>query len=137
MVKQKEKNHALAQAKAQLSSIKEYIRRLNAADDSYRNTGSESERESVEREIQEDALSVRVRSGWVSAPQNMKAEEFEILLCTGGPAVRIVGNLSKYSEPESARIEYQDWFTPWTEYRMDAEEEKTVLEYCRQFYFGE
>jgi hypothetical protein len=42
-----------------------------------------------------------------------KPSEFMILLCTGGPAVRIRGELDRYSEPEKPRIEYQDWFTPW------------------------
>jgi hypothetical protein len=30
---------------------------------------------------------------------------------TGGPAVRITGDLADYGEPETASIEYQDWFT--------------------------
>ena len=42
-------------------------------------------------------------------------EEFEILLCTGGPACRIVGDLDESCQPSSARIEHQDWGTPWTE----------------------
>ncbi|MDR6858912.1 hypothetical protein J2W96_005244 [Variovorax guangxiensis] len=42
-------------------------------------------------------------------------EEFEILLCTGGPTVRIVGDLDHHGEPDRARIEYQDWFEPWRE----------------------
>ena len=33
-----------------------------------------------------------------------------------GPHVRITGKLNQHGEPESARLEYQDWGTPWTEY---------------------
>lgn len=95
-----------------------------------------SEDEARER-IQEDALSVEVRSGWTIPGRPMQPEEYMILLCTGGPACRIVGDLSEHNEPESARIEHQDWFTPWTEYRLTSEEEEDVLTYARQFYFGE
>jgi len=42
--------------------------------------------------------------------------EFFILLCTGGPAVRIMGEIDDGLQPSRAWIEYQDWGTPWTEY---------------------
>ena len=89
--------------------------------------------------IQEDPLSVEVRSGWhtLGDKDGIKPEEYTILLCTGGPACRIIGTLNEYQEPETARIEHQDWGTPWTEYRLDADEEAVVLTYARQFYFGE
>jgi hypothetical protein len=85
--------------------------------------------------IEEDALSVEVRSGWCSPGSEMKAEEFCILLCTGGPAVRIRGELNEYGEPDRAWLECQDWFTPWTQV-FDVEQE-TLLAYARCFYFGE
>lgn len=85
--------------------------------------------------IQEDPLSVQVRSGWCDSGDTMEAEEFQILLCTGGPAVRIMGELSN-GEPSSAWIEYQDWFLPWTEWRCD-HNQATLLAYCREFYFAE
>src|SRR5690606_3875422 len=41
------------------------------------------------------------------------AGEYEILLSTGGPAVRIVGRLNVWGEPETtAVLQYQDWFAP-------------------------
>lgn len=88
--------------------------------------------------IQEDPLSVEVRSCW-HTPCDKDAEdgEYMILLCTGGPAVRIVGTMGRFNEPDSAKIEYQDWFTPWEEYRLDSEEETVVLTYARQFYFAD
>lgn len=86
--------------------------------------------------ITEDPLSVQVRSGWANSPQEMEAEEFEILLCTGGPACRIVGELDR-NEPDRARIEYQDWFTPWVELvDITSQEREALLTYARQFYFG-
>jgi len=88
------------------------------------------------QQIQEDALSVQVRSGWANSPDEMEAEEFEILLCTGGPACRIVGELAR-NEPDRARIEYQDWFTPWIELvGISSEEQEALLTYAREFYFG-
>ena len=57
--------------------------------------------------ILEDALSVEVRSGWVSLGADrvpMEPEEFCILLTTGGPAVRIRGELDEHKEPSRACI---------------------------------
>jgi hypothetical protein len=90
--------------------------------------------EALER-ITDDALEVAVRSGW-STPGELEAEEYMILLCTGGPAVRIRGELSEYKEPESAWLEYQDWGTPWEVLRLGADED-AVLMYARCFFFGE
>ena len=91
-------------------------------------------REDAEQCIQEDALSIEVRSGWTSLGDDLTAEEFCILLTTGGPAVRIVGDLSD-GEPSRPRLEVQDWGTPWTEYRLI--ERSTLEAYCSCFYFGE
>jgi hypothetical protein len=95
------------------------------------------EEEARER-IQEDPLSIQLRSGWY-APGEEKpdAEEFEILLCTGGPAVRIVGDLDG-GQPDRPRLQYQDWGTPWTEYFIENDSDREALQtYCEQFYFGE
>jgi hypothetical protein len=89
--------------------------------------------EDVEQAIVEDPLSIEVRSGWVTLGSEMTADEFSILLTTGGPALRIRGELDN-GEPTRAWLEYQDWGTPWTQY-FDAEQD-TLLTYCRHFYFG-
>jgi hypothetical protein len=105
----------------------------------------------AQQRIHEDALSVQVRSDWhtPNEPGGTDPAQFEILLCTGGPAVRIVGDLDQYSQPERARIEHQDWGTPWTEYRPHFDPDpatitgelnayrETLLAYARQFWFGE
>jgi hypothetical protein len=87
--------------------------------------------------IQEDPLSIEIRSGWNSVGDELSPEEFRILLCTGGPAVQIVGELDEYNQPSRARIEYCDWGTPWTELLLESCERDAVLTYCQQFYFGE
>lgn len=84
--------------------------------------------------IQEDPLEITVRSDWTAPGQTMEANEFCILLCTGGPAVRIVGELDRGS-PVRAWIEYQDWGTPWTQY-FDADQD-VLVRYASMFYFGE
>ena len=130
------------QARAQLESIIEMVDALDYVVDN----GGEIEidegwpldEEGVRTKIQEDPLSIEVRSDWETDGSNLRAGEFRILLCTGGPAVQIVGSLGEHKEPEKARIEYQDWGTPWTEYEeMTREEETKLISYCREFYFGD
>jgi hypothetical protein len=109
--------------------------------------GEAESREDAEQRIQEDPLSLEVRSGWTSLGEPLEAEEFNILLATGGPAVRIVGELDQHGEPSRAWLEVQDWFTPWTEYRGtpskndpgaldNVPSQDVLLTYARQFYFG-
>jgi hypothetical protein len=128
---EKEDTRAKEQARAQLDSIMEMVKALE--------TGEEIDGEDAHDRIQEDPLSVEVRSDWHSPGDgNDKPAEYNILLCTGGPAVRIIGGLGEYGQPETAELEYQDWFTPW-EKHLDAtpEEDEFLLTYARQFYYGE
>lgn len=84
--------------------------------------------------IQEDPLEVSVRSGWYQpGSEDNDPAEFYILLCTGGPACRIRGELDHHGAPDRAWLEFQDWGTPWTQY-FDADQDQ-LLTYCRQFYF--
>jgi hypothetical protein len=90
--------------------------------------------EQMER-IQESPLSVTVRDGWhVPGNHSEGPEEYEILLTTGGPALRIYGHLDAYSQPHSAELQYQDWGTPWTRYPSP---EADLLRFAQCFYFGE
>lgn len=91
----------------------------------------------AQQRIQENPLSVQVRSDWhLPSDKDNKASEFEIMLCTGGPAVRIIGDLDEYGQPGRAHIQYQDWGTPWTDYVGHGHTDD-LLTYCQQFYFGE
>jgi hypothetical protein len=164
MTDTKTDNRAKEQARAQLDSIVEMVKRLEHCQDCdgedcdltdeeiynginlYYKEGdiaTEEDRESyhdedeARQQIEEDALSVEIRSDW-HTPGGDCDYEYMILLCTGGPACRIVGDLNQYNEPESATIEYQDWFTPWERYyETDHEEERALLHYARCYYFGE
>ena len=84
--------------------------------------------------IQEDPLEVQVRSDWTNPGETLEAGEFMILLCTGGPAVRIVGELNR-GEPCRAWLEYQDWGTPWTQWFGASSD--TLCQYAANFFFGE
>jgi hypothetical protein len=97
----------------------------------------QTDADSVRERIQESPLEVAVRSGWVPSAEDMVAEDFLILLSTGGPALRIRGELDQHKQPRRAWLEYQDWGTPWTEYHGDGCEQKTLLTFCQQFFFGE
>ena len=85
---------------------------------------------------EESALSVEVRSDWHNPGEDADPGEFMILLSTGGPALRIVGDLDKGS-PSNPRLEYQDWGTPWTEYGGDNFDPDALETFCGVFYFGE
>lgn len=96
--------------------------------------------ERARERIQEDPLSVEVRGDWYtpgSEDDGAKPSEYSILLTTGGPAARIVGDLDGYGQPTRARFEYQDWFKPWTEVVSDSADYAVMLQYARQFYFGD
>jgi hypothetical protein len=99
--------------------------------------GECTSREDAETRIQEDVLSVQVRSGWqpVDPDAPFHAEEFCILLSTGGPASRIRGEIDQNGEPSRAWLEVQDWGTPCTQV-FDIGQD-TLLSYARCFYFGE
>jgi hypothetical protein len=50
----------------------------------------------------------------------------------------MVGDLSEHGEAESAKLQYQDWWTPWTELRQTTEaERKAMLTFAQQFWFGD
>ena len=125
--------HALTNGRGWYQNIVELLEKLDhAADGSFR--------DDVQREIEEGPLSIMVRDGWRSPTagalgEHAGADEYEILLSTGGPALRIYGQIGEYNEPKTAELQAQDWFTPWVRV-PDCEEEK-LLAYARCFWFGE
>jgi len=156
MSEEQDKDRARDQAKAQLESITEMIKRLEhcqactdlgylddcneggGGGDSWEDAESYHDADLAKQAISEDPLEVSTRSGWHSpGAEEVGDAEYLILLCTGGPAVRITGQLDEHGEPDSARLEYQDWFTPWAGYPTNRAQEQTLLTYARQFYFGE
>ncbi|MDP7647768.1 MAG: hypothetical protein QGH82_06855 [Candidatus Woesearchaeota archaeon] len=112
-----------AYARNSIEIIKEWTDELDNDDEEKRDEALEM--------IHQDPLEVKTRTDFNGSRQYM------ILLGTGGPAARIIGDLNDYDEPKTARFEFQDWFKPWTKARTTGAEEQTMLEYARQFYFEE
>jgi hypothetical protein len=129
MVEQDKYQHARENAKAWFESIQEMVEANNKANEECGNA------DGALQEIHNSVLSVEVRGGWrVLGGDDGQAEEYNILLSTGGPALRIFGQLNSWGEPESAELQMQDWGVPWTRY---AAAEAMLLEFARCFYFGE
>ena len=130
-----EDNRSLKRAKRQLESLRERVAALKEAQDTCNDEAYEEAREA----IQGGPFSVQVRGGWYDPTEkSLGPEEFSLLLCGGGPAVRVIGDLDDNCQPITARLQYQDWFVPWADFYCEREEdEEMLLEYCRQFYFGE
>jgi len=95
--------------------------------------------DNVRERIQESVLSVEVRSAWYSPGdpdcRDMAPEDFQILLTTGGPALRLIGELDEHCQPTRAVLQFQDWGTPWTDYYTG--DMDTLLAFASCFYFGE
>lgn len=140
-----EVNHAEQNAKNWLEKIEEMVKALDGECEECgliegcHVTGcsldDDSSREEAEQRIQEAPLSVEVRSGWANHPVDFEAQEYRILLTFGGPALQIVGEIGRHGQPETATLQYQDWGTPWTDYRPSNQD--ALLTFARQFYFGE
>lgn len=123
--------HAISNAAAWLETIRDQLQRLKTACQS----NDDSAYETIREEIKESPLLVQVRSGWRSVGAQSEPEEFELLLSTGGPALRIIGDLGRFNCPEHSRMEWQDWGTPWTEY--GPADPATLDAWAAQFWFGE
>ena len=156
-----ETNHAEQQARAQLASIRAMVAALTVDYDRLQDlrdmeddtlsaewciaerdalaeaAGECADEEDARRAIEDDHLSIEVRSGWASVGEELTAEEFRIVLCTGGPHVEIVGDLDQWRQPVRARLLYQDWGTPKTELVTVGEDAADLLTYCSVHYFGE
>jgi hypothetical protein len=150
-------DRAKKQARIQFEAIAEMVNRLNHAEgacgydtgvctegaeggDTGKEVAAYHDVDAAREAIEEDPLTVEVRSAWhrPSADEHDKqSAEYNILLCWGGPAVRIIGELDEHCEPDSAQLQYQDWFTPWEDYPLTLAEEKTLIDYARVFSFGE
>jgi hypothetical protein len=109
---------------------REELDRLKAA------AGDCESEEDARMRIDQDPLSIEVRSGWETLYEELKPREFRVILCTGGPHVELQGDLDSYQQPDSVRVIYACWGESG-EYFPDGEECYALLTYCRQFYFGE
>jgi hypothetical protein len=99
--------------------------------------GDNTDAEQARERLTESILDLQVRSDWHAPGEESEPTDFAILLSTGGPALRIRGELGRYNQPERAWLEYQDWGTPWTEYYGENLDTDALLAFAAYFYFGE
>lgn len=96
--------------------------------------------DSVREDILEFPLEISVRSGWTSLSTVLESgldpDEYYLLLCTGGPAVRIRGDLGMYDTPETAVLEYCHWTCGWTILSVTHAQSEDLLEFASMFYYG-
>ena len=125
-------NHARDVAYSTAAHIARLIRlrnRCNAAD---HNDWAEA----IQQQIDDMPLSVLVRSDWHAPGDAGEAGEYEILLSTGGPAVRITGPLNQWDEPADAFLQCQDWGTPWQPVALDHDTQLALQDFAQNFWFG-
>lgn len=99
----------------------------------------EAPRDSLSEAISDYArelpLSVLVRSDWHTPGSESTYAQFELLLATGGPAIRVLGDMDSHGDPYRPQLQYQDWGIPWTDHpesNCDA-----LLWLAGLFYYGD
>jgi len=126
--------HALQNAKGWFEEIRDAYRE-------YEREANEMDKDQVRERMTESALSVLVREAWHEPGKAEKPVEYEILLTTGGPGLRVWGELSECGEPVSADLEMQDWGVPWRkawpwESADETEAKAAVQWFASLFWFG-
>jgi hypothetical protein len=150
---QEDTDRACKQAAAQLASIVEMVAWLTHAreckvagcregctgGDGYANAEEYHDEEAAREFLTDSPLSVEVRTDWhaVGAVEAAKPTHYTILLCWGGPAVQIIGSLDQYNQPDSAALQYQDWFTEWTTFPTTDKDDAALVSYATEFYFDQ
>jgi hypothetical protein len=144
MNKTDENNHALRNAQAHIAmyvdACAKYQTLIDGRVDEEVEIDGDTFKDATELTdwLQEGALSVEIRDGWyTSGDKSGGPEEFKILVSTGGPAFRIIGELDQYNQPSNVRAEHQDWGTPWIEVELSNEEQEAVDWFAGLFYYGE
>lgn len=130
--------HAIGNARAWAANIASAIAALEALEDGEERAEFDGEEftdaDELRQRIEEMPLAIAVRDGWRSpGEERADPEEFEILLSTGGPALRIFGDIGG-----AHSLQWQDWFTPWTDFHETTTEQDEAIErFVGLFWFGE
>lgn len=128
--------HAISNARGWLETIRAQVAILNEAEAAKDWAKADEAREA----IQESALSVRVRDDWRSPGEGRgEPAEYEILLSTGGPALRVTGELDAHCQPDEwPALQWQDWFEPWTTFPIEDDADREALAtFVGCYWFGE
>ena len=125
-------NHALNNAIGHIESMVEDFKK----DQQLQESNDYNQQDELRESILNSALSVEFRSGWYSLGENeLIAKEFKILISWGGPALRIIGELDDYG-PVNPKLQYQDWGTLWTDFKITEDQQDALNWFCNCFYFG-
>lgn len=106
---------------------------LNPEDYSFQYNFNEDSDEARDQ-IMEDPLEITYRTGWLNHSEvcdgidKGSIEECCILLCTGGPAVRILCDVDHRGALSRPIVQYQDWGTSWTDLLSITSEQRNALE---------
>ena len=129
---QTKENHALNNAIGHIESMVEDFKK----DQLFEKINDYDAQDQLRESILNSALSVEFRSGWYSSlDDELVPEEFRILLTWGGPALRIIGELDNYG-PVNPKLQFQDWGTPWTDFKITEDQQNALNWFCNCFYFG-
>ncbi len=116
------KPRSIAEAEAVMDSIREFYAAWEEAEDE----------EDLLQQMREYPAGYAVRSGWSAIGEALAPSEYALTICGGGPAVRIIGSLDLDGDAFTARLEYADWDTIWTELRLVYDDEQTLLWFAQQ-----
>ena len=92
--------------------------------------------EKIVERMQERPLSCEVRSSWENTGVELVADEFKILLGSGGPAYWIAGSLDEHGEPSDVKAFHQDWFEPAQDIYLVGPALDAVEWFAGLFYWG-
>ena len=143
-------DHGLNNAKGHFASILEYY-------DAYLDASIEKDDqpdnweaiEKIEESVRQEALGLAWRCAeWQEVGDtDFKPDQGVITLTCGGPALQLLVDLDR-GEPCNPKLQYQDWFTPWTDLTFGSYEgndvvidhdkaEAALRWFASQFYWGE
>lgn len=106
---------------------------LNPEDYSFQYNFDEDSDEARDQ-IMDDPLEITYRTGWLNHSEvcdgidKGNIEECCVLLCTGGPAVRILCDVDHRGTLSRPCVQYQDWGTSWTDLLSLNREQRAALE---------
>ena len=124
-------SHALNNAIGHIESMVEDFKK----DKIFENLKDFESQDQLRESILNSALSVEFRSGWETFKEDFEPKEFKILLSWGGPALRVIGELDDYG-PVNPKLQFQDWGTPWTNFKITKDQKDALNWFCNCFYFG-
>jgi hypothetical protein len=86
----------------------------------------------IKERVQEMPLSLLFRTGWFRTCEEAETAEFELLLSTGGPALRIIGDVLNDWLVRPV-MQMQDWGTRWGDVYTDEQDDRALAWFINHF----